>query len=129
MAKSKWIAAALVASAAMLSTAAQAVTASVYVQVAPPVASHVWVDGYWVHERPPGLAYHPVEYPYARHWNSYRSADRYRHRSPDRDRDGIPDYRDRDLDNDGRPNERDRDRDGDGIRNRYDREPDNRYRY
>lgn len=49
-------------------------------------------------------------------------------RGPDRDRDGIPDRRDRDLDNDGRPNHRDRDRDGDGIRNRHDRAPDNRYR-
>ncbi|MCC2669137.1 MAG: hypothetical protein K0Q72_1608 [Armatimonadetes bacterium] len=58
-------------------------------------------------------------------------------RSYDRDRDGIPDWRDRsvfgrrhfgtrrrDIDGDGIRNRRDRDRDGDGIRNRRDRDRD-----
>ena len=43
----------------------------------------------------------------------------------DRDRDGIPNYRDRDRDNDWVPNYRDRDRDNDGVPNRNDRAPDN----
>lgn len=58
MGKSKWIAAAaLAAGAVMLGTAAQAVTASVYVNVAPPAPryevagparhGHVWVPGHW----------------------------------------------------------------------------------
>ena len=58
MGKSKWIAAAaLAAGAVMLSTAAQAVTASVYVNVAPPAPryevagparhGYVWVPGHW----------------------------------------------------------------------------------
>ena len=169
MRKSRFIAAALLACGALLGTAAQAVTASVYVQVAPPAPryeampvaraghvwvpghwqwqgyAHVWVDGHWVRERP-GYAYHQprwerygdrwgytpgvwvqAQYGYDRHWDQYRRAD-HRRRAPDRDRDGIPDWRDHDLDNDGRRNNRDWDADGDGVRNRYDRDPYDRYR-
>jgi hypothetical protein len=68
-----------------------------------------------------------------RHQDGYRHHDGRRygsgyHRSPDQDRDGVPDYRDRDRDGDGVSNRRDRDRDGDGVPNYYDGRPDNRWR-
>jgi hypothetical protein len=78
----------------------------------------------------------PVQYysPYRYSGSSYR----YNSGRRDRDRDGIPDWRDRyvggrfdspwpvrrDWDRDGRRNERDRDWDNDGIRNRRDRDRD-----
>lgn len=166
MGTSKWIAAAALAAGGMLmGSAAQAVTASVYVHVAPPAPryevvaparhgyvwvpghwqwqghGHVWVNGYYVRER---AGYHYNQAQWHRHGDRWayapggwvqaqyghdRHYGQYRHGRRDRDRDGIPDYRDHDLDNDGRPNRYDRDMDGDGVPNRYDRDPDNRRRY
>jgi hypothetical protein len=175
MGKTKWFAAAALAAGTVLaSTAAQAVTASVFVNVAPPAPryevapaglhGHVWVPGHWQwngtahvwvgghhvrersgyswsqpqwHRNGGGWAYTPggwvqaqygYQQPHYGYQGQYRYQDRGRSYGRDRDRDGIPDRRDRDLDNDGRPNHRDRDMDGDGVPNRYDRDPDNRYR-
>lgn len=69
---------------------------------------HVWVSGSWVRDRP-GYYYqssHWVERD--GRWHMQRGS----WNRGDRDRDGIP-------------NNRDRDRDGDGVANRYDRSPDN----
>jgi hypothetical protein len=200
-----WIArtaAALAAACALLSTPAQAVNASIYVQIAPPPVQyeavpaprhqHAWVPGHWSWDQSqyvwvPGhfervRVGHYYDQPRwvqqgsnwgyvpggwrrnseARHGHARdghgqardhghghghgrdrdhghghaRDRDRdhghghrpVQARGPDRDRDGIPDRRDRDLDNDGRPNHRDRDRDGDGVPNRHDARPDNRWR-
>jgi hypothetical protein len=120
MRKSQNVAAALLIGGSLLGTGAQAVTASVYVQVVPAAPRYE----YWGYT--PGV-WTQAQYGYDRHWDQYRRFES-RRRSPDRDRDGIPDYRDRDLDNDGRRNDRDWDVDGDGVANRYDRDPYNRYR-
>lgn len=53
----------------------------------------------------------------------YNNDSGYGNRPPHRTDEGA--YRDRD----GIPNRRDRDRDGDGVPNRYDTRPDNPYRY
>lgn len=172
MGNRKWIAAAAVGvGAVVMSGAAQALTASVFVGVAPPPPryevmpqarygyvwvpghwqwqghGHVWVNGYYLRERPGyhyvqpqwqqqghGWAYVPGGWAHAQYGSGYRYNDDWRYRDGyrrprDRDHDGIPDRRDRDLDNDGRPNRRDRDIDGDGVPNWHDRAPQNRYRY
>jgi hypothetical protein len=79
---------------------------------------YVWVPGHWERVRH-GYRYH------APRWVERDGRWEYHARRWDRDRDGIPDRRDRDRDNDGVPNRYDRDRDGDGVPNRYDRRPDN----
>ena len=66
---------------------------------------HVWIAGHWERVRP-GYAY------VAPRWVERDGRWEFHSRRWDRDRDGIPDYRDRD-------------RDGDGVPNRYDRAPDN----
>jgi len=86
---------------------------------------HVWVSGRWDRERV-GYYYHPNRWVQRdNRWAFERG--RWDRNRPygDRDRDGIPNYRDRDRDNDGVPNYRDRDRDNDGVPNRNDRAPDN----
>jgi hypothetical protein len=126
---------------------------------------HVWVQGQWLAARP-GYAYaspswHQRDgrwYMEPGRWNAY-GPERGRMAYNDRDRDGIPDYRERhygrgdgyrgdgyrgrgqgDFDRDGIPNRYDHDQDNDGIRNRNDRDgdgvrndrdarPDNPYRY
>lgn len=158
MKKRNWTlaaAAAITAAAALLGAPAQAqVNASIFVQVAPPAPlyearpaprrHHAWVPGHWEWRRHqhvwvPGhfvrarAGYHHGQPRWVRHgsrWGYHPGGwSRVGHRGPDRDRDGIPDRRDRDLDNDGRPNHRDWDRDGDGIANHRDRAPDHRRRY
>jgi WXXGXW repeat (2 copies) len=69
---------------------------------------HVWVAGNWVRERP-GYYY---EQPRWVAQNGGWVLQRGHWARGDRDRDGIP-------------NRRDRDRDGDGVPNRYDQRPDN----
>ena len=66
---------------------------------------HVWVAGHWERVRP-GYAY------VAPRWVERDGRWEFHSRRWDRDRDGIPDRRDRD-------------RDGDGVPNRLDRAPDN----
>lgn len=88
---------------------------------------HVWVQGYYLRERP-GYYYQAPRYvQYGGHWQ-YNPGVWHRGGRPamDRDRDGVAGRYDRDRDNDGIRNSRDRDRDGDGVPNRYDRAPDNR---
>ncbi len=124
--------------ASTFATAAPAVYAAVdvYVNVAPPALRHeavpsarsgyvwapgywnwrsnrhVWTKGHWERERV-GYYYHPNRWTERDgRWVNERSRwDRNRPMG-DRDRDGIP-------------NARDRDRDGDGAPNRVDRAPDN----
>ena len=77
---------------------------------------HVWSKGHWERERV-GYYYHPRNWTEREgRWVHERS--RWDRNAPmgDRDRDGIP-------------NIRDRDRDGDGVPNRVDRAPDNPRRY
>ena len=104
--------------------------AQVYVQVAPPpdrhevVPSHtrrgyVWEPGHW---RWNGRRHVWV----AGHWERARPG--YVHVAPRWvERDGRWEYHSRrwDRDRDGIPDRRDRDRDGDGVPNRRDRAPDN----
>lgn len=73
---------------------------------------HVWTKGHWERERR-GFYYHPNRWTERDgRWLNERSRwDRNRPMG-DRDRDGVP-------------NARDRDRDGDGIPNRIDRAPNN----
>lgn len=128
---------------------------------------HVWIDGHWIKARP-GYRYHaPTWVEQGGRWhmrpggwdrdhdgvpNRYDPTPDGRPMPPrpygDRDRDGVPDYRDRDRDGDGIsnrndptpdgrgrprgdrdrdgvPNRYDRDRDGDGVPNRRDPQPDN----
>ncbi len=66
---------------------------------------YVWVPGHWERVRH-GYRHHPPR------WVERDGRWEYHARRWDRDRDGIPDRRDRDRDNDGVPN-------------RYDRHPDN----
>jgi len=66
---------------------------------------YVWVAGHWERARP-GYRHVPPR------WVQRDGRWEYHARRWDRDRDGIPDRRDRD-------------RDGDGVPNRYDRRPDN----
>lgn len=69
---------------------------------------HVWIAGNWVRERP-GYYY---DQPRWVAQNGGWVLQRGHWARGDRDRDGIP-------------NRRDRDRDGDGVPNRYDQRPDN----
>ena len=62
---------------------------------------HAWVAGHWERARP-GYAY------VAPRWVEREGRWEYHARRWDRDRDGIPDRRDRDRDGDGVPNYRDR---------------------
>ena len=66
---------------------------------------HIWVAGHWERVR---VGYRHV----GPRWVERDGRWEYHARRWDRDRDGIPDRRDRD-------------RDGDGVPNRYDRSPDN----
>ena len=66
---------------------------------------YVWVAGHWERARPGYVHVQP-------RWVENNGRWHYEARRWDRDRDGIP-------------NSRDRDRDGDGVPNRYDRSPDN----
>lgn len=73
---------------------------------------HVWAKGRWERERA-GYFYHPHTWTERDGRWAYQSSRWDRNRpTGDRDRDGIP-------------NARDRDRDGDGVPNRLDRQPDN----
>ena len=81
---------------------------------------HVWRKGHWVRERK-GYYWHPSRWEqrdgrwfYQRgKWDRQRwNEARWRNPGGDRDRDGVP-------------NARDRDRDGDGVPNRLDARPDN----
>lgn len=69
---------------------------------------HRWVPGHWVQARP-GYQYRQPQ------WVQNNGRWEMQRGGWDRDRDGIP-------------NRRDRDRDGDGVPNRYDERPDNPYR-
>ena len=73
---------------------------------------HVWVKGGWQRERT-GYYYHPNRW-LERDGKWYNERSRWDRNRPmgDRDRDGVP-------------NARDRDRDGDGVPNRVDSRPDN----
>lgn len=102
---------------------------------------YVWVGGYWTRERPGYYWDSPrwVQSSHGWHFHQGRWNEGRRHYSHDRDRDGIPNYRDRypnDRDNDGIPDYRDRtpngrhhgashyrDSDRDGIPNYRDRRP------
>jgi hypothetical protein len=66
---------------------------------------YVWIPGHWQRVRPGYVHVQP-------RWVERHGRWHYEARRWDRDRDGIP-------------NNRDRDRDGDGVPNRYDRAPDN----
>ena len=66
---------------------------------------YIWVAGHWERARPGYVHVQP-------RWTEHNGRWRYEARRWDRDRDGIP-------------NARDRDRDGDGVPNRYDSRPDN----
>ncbi|HEV8690143.1 MAG TPA: hypothetical protein VGQ91_07605 [Ideonella sp.] len=69
--------------------------------------NHVWVAGTWVRERPGYVYHHPTWVERNGEWHLARG---YWGRH-DKDRDGVP-------------NSRDRDRDGDGVPNYADRHPD-----
>ena len=73
---------------------------------------HVWVKGGWQRNRT-GYYYHPNRW-LERDGKWYNERSRWDRNRPmgDRDRDGVP-------------NARDRDRDGDGVPNRVDSRPDN----
>ena len=85
---------------------------------------HVWRKGHWVPARSGYVYYAPTWhqtdggrwYLQREHWVERSHVVRGPNAYGDRDRDGVP-------------NQRDRDRDGDGVPNRYDNAPDNpRYR-
>jgi hypothetical protein len=148
MGKTTWIAAAgaLLASAALLSSPAHAVNASVYVQIAPPGPQveivpaapygQSWVPGHWEWRRHqylwvPGyfVAARAGYYHAQPQWVQY--GNRWGYHSGGWQRGGPPHGRDhgrRDSDRDGIPDRYDRDRDNDGVPNRFDRRPNNPYR-
>lgn len=146
----KILLAALAVSAIGLAPLPAAAEVSVYLDVAPPAPRHevipaprrgyvwqpgfwdwrgqrhVWVRGHWMRERP-NMFWHPSRWERRDgRWHLEKGRwDRQRWAYNDRDRDGVPNRRDRDRDNDGVPNRVDRDRDGDGVPNRVDDRPNN----
>ena len=85
----------------------------------------VWVEGFWIRERP-GYYYQPHQWAErGGHWYPERGQWDYA-RSRDSDGDGIPDRRDPRPYNYDPPRERDSDRDG--VSDRYDAYPYNPYR-
>lgn len=147
MGKSKWIAAAaLAAGIASVSGTAQAVTASVFVQLAPPAPryevapparygyvwvpghwqwqghGHVWVDGHYLRERPGHHYSRPQWQRYGDRW-AYTPGGwvhaQYGHEG------GYGGYYDPYRRGNGHGYSRGRDRDRDGIPDRHDRDLDN----
>jgi hypothetical protein len=146
MGKKNWItigaAAAALGAAALLGTSAQAASASIYVQIAPPAPrvevvpaprrghnwvpghwewrhrAYAWVPGYFIAVRP-GFTYAQPQWVQSGGRWAYRAGGWVRAEPPRHVRPGH------DRDRDGVPNRFDRDRDGDGVPNRFDRRPDN----
>jgi hypothetical protein len=94
----------------------------VYVQPRPvyvqPRPVYVQPQPVYVQPRPVYVQPQPVydDWRSRREWREHRWHERQVRGYRDRDRDGVPNYRDRD-------------RDGDGIPNRFDQRPNNPYRY